>query len=502
MTEQLTPALILGILGAYFFMLLLISYFTGKDSSNDSFFLARHQSPWYLVAFGMIGASISGVSFISVPGEVYYNKFAYFQLVIGYLLGYFLIGTVLMPLYYRQQLTSIYAYFDGRFGTVSHKTASAFFLLSRSVGSALRLYLMAIVLQTFVMEAFGIPFWLTVLVTIFLIWTYTFRGGIRTIVFTDTFQTFFLLSALVMTVVLVLQNIPLTSGQLLDSLNESGLMRIFFFEDALGGKLYFWKQFLGGAAIALTMSGMDQDIMQKNLTCKNIGEAQKNMFWFSLLLAFVNFLFLLLGALLYIYVAETDGIDLPMRLVNGELRIATDLVYPTIALKYMPAIVGIFFILGIIASTYASSDSALAALTTSFCVDFLDFEKRSQRGEDTVRMRHWVHIGFSILLFLIVMLFWYWNNQTVIFLVLRLAGFTYGPLMGLFAFGLMTRRQLRDAWVPVVCIVSPLLTYLIDINSREWLNGYVFGFELLLVNGLITFSGLWLLSLRKQRADE
>lgn len=494
MTNQLSPALILGILAAYFFMLLLISYFTGKDSSNDSFFLAKHKSPWYLVAFGMIGASISGVSFISVPGEVYYNKFAYFQLVLGYLVGYFTIAMVLMPLYYRLQLTSIYTYFEGRFGKVSYKTGSAFFLLSRSVGSALRLYLMAIVLQTFVMEAFGVPFWLTVLVTIFLIWTYTFKGGIRTIVFTDTFQTFFLLTALVMTVVLVIKNIDLTFGQLIDSLFESGLTKTFYFDDPVSDKLYFWKQFLGGAAIAVTMSGMDQDIMQKNLTCKNIGEAKKNMFWFSTLLVVVNLLFLLLGALLYIYVAEADSVDLPVRIVNGDVRIATDLVYPTIALKYLPPIVGIFFILGIIASTYASSDSALAALTTAFCIDFLNFDKRAEKGEDTVRIRHMVHIGFSLLLFLIVLLFWFWNDQTVIYLVLRLAGFTYGPLLGLFAFGLLTKRPVRDKLVPVICLLSPVLTYLIDLNSKTLFNGYVFSYELLLVNGLITFAGLALLS--------
>lgn len=502
MTNQLTPALILGILAAYFIMLLLISYFTGKDSSNDSFFLAKHKSPWYLVAFGMIGASISGVSFISVPGEVYYNKFAYFQLVLGYLVGYFTIAMVLMPLYYRLQLTSIYTYFEGRFGTISYKTGSAFFLLSRSVGSALRLYLMAIVLQTFVMEALGVPFWLTVLVTIFLIWTYTFKGGIRTIVFTDTFQTFFLLSALVMTVVLVIKNIDLTFGQLIDSLFESGLTKTFYFDDPVPDKLYFWKQFLGGAAIAVTMSGMDQDIMQKNLTCKNIGEAKKNMFWFSMLLVVVNLLFLLLGALLYIYVAEADSVDLPVRIINGDVRIATDLVYPTIALKYLPPIVGIFFILGIIASTYASSDSALAALTTAFCIDFLNFDKRAGKGEDTVRIRHMVHIGFSLLLFLIVMLFWFWNDQTVIYLVLRLAGFTYGPLLGLFAFGLLTKRPVRDKLVPVICLLSPVLTYLIDLNSKTLFNGYVFSYELLLVNGLITFAGLGLLSVGKKVAND
>ncbi|MEK7255770.1 MAG: sodium:solute symporter [Bacteroidota bacterium] len=507
---NLTPGLILGIIALYFLALISISLLTGRDSSNENFFTARKHSPWYLVAFGMIGASISGVSFISVPGEVGAGKFGYYQVVLGYLVGYFVIAAVLMPVYYRMNLVSIYTYLDRRFGVASYKTGSAFFLLSRTIGSALRLYLMAIVLQEFVTKplflqsiqtglnlspaaADGQLFFLTVFITIFLIWTYTFRGGIRTIVFTDTFQTLFLVSAFVLTAILLAQYLDLSLVGAFEKVSEGGYSKMFFFEDGWSGTKTFWKQFLGGAAICIAMSGLDQDIMQKNLTCKNLGEAQKNMFWFSGMLALVNLFALFLGAFLFIYAAE-KGIEIPTRLVNGELKPATDLLYPTIALQHLPMIVGVLFVLGIIASTYASSDSALAALTTSFCIDFLNFEKRGAAGENTVGLRTKVHIGFSFLLLLVVLLFWILNDRTVIDLVLRLAGYTYGPLLGMFAFGLLTKRQVWDRLVPVVCIASPLLTYVVNANSQAWLGGYKFGYELLIFNGLVTFLGIWAIS--------
>lgn len=480
MINQLTPTIIVGIIVAYFLVLMLISYVTGRNTDNTDFFLAGRQSPWYLVAFGMVGATLSGVTFISVPGWVAASQFSYMQMVLGYLLGYFVIATVLMPMYYRLNLTSIYTYLDQRFGNASYKTGAGFFILSRTIGASFRLYLVAIVLQQFVMESFGIPFWATVLITILLIWIYTFQGGIKTIVWTDTLQTFCMLSAVILTVIAIGQKMDLSFSGLVQTVSDSPYSQTFFFEGGWSDPKNFIKQFLAGASMAIVMTGLDQDMMQKNLSCKSIGDAQKNMFWFSIALVIAKLLFLSLGALLFIY-ANQVGITIPER---------TDLLYPTIALNHLSPFIGIMFLLGLIAAAYSSADSALTALTTSFCIDFLDFEKEEKSAAVQKQIRLKVHIGFSILLFFVILLFWLFNDDAVIAAIFTVANYTYGPLLGLYTFGFFTNRKVNDSLVPYICIAAPILTYLINANSELLLFGYKFGFELLILNGLLTFLGL------------
>jgi Na+/proline symporter len=477
----MTPLLVISIITVYFLVLILISHFTSKGADTTTFFTANRQSPWYLVAFGMIGASLSGVTFISVPGNVGKIGFGYFQVVLGYLVGYWVIIGVLMPLYYRLNLISIYTYLEQRFSFWSYKTGAFFFLVSRTIGSSLRLYLAATVLQLFLFDAWNVPFVVTVATTIVLIWIYTFRGGIKTIVWTDTFQTLFLVSAVAISVYIISQRLNYSFTDLISIIGDSPYTKIFYFQD-VNSPLYFWKQFLGGAFIAITMTGMDQEIMQKNLTCKNLGEAQKNMFWFSLILVFVNLLFLTLGALLYIYSTQ-HGLSIPA---------ATDELYPTLALNEFGLVAGVFFLLGITASSYASADSALAGLTTSFCIDFLNFKHKPEQQKQ--KQKFIVHLSFSILFLIIIVIFKEINERSVIDAVLNIAGYTYGPLLGLFSFGLFSKRQVRDKLVPIICVLSPILSYLISTNSEQLFNGYKFSIEILIVNGLITFIGLWLIS--------
>ena len=491
MINQLTPSIIIGIVVVYFLLLMLISYLTGKHSDNADFFIAGRKSPWYLVAFGMVGASLSGVTFISVPGWVGASQFSYMQMVFGFLLGYFVIATVLMPMYYRMNLTSIYTYLEERFGMASYKTGAGFFLLSRTIGASFRLYLVAIVLQQFVMNAFGIPFWATVLLAILLIWIYTFKGGIKTIVITDTLQTFCMLAAVILTIFAVGNKLNLSFGDLVDTVKDSAYAQMFFFEGGWADSKNFFKQFFAGAFIAIVMTGLDQDMMQKNLSCKNIGEAQKNMFWFTIVLVFANLLFLSLGALLFIYAGQV-GIDIPEK---------TDLLYPTIALQYLSPTIGIVFLLGLIAAAYSSADSALTALTTSFCVDFLNFEKSEASEDEKKRTRFKVHIGFSILLFFVILIFWFINDDAVIAAIYTVASYTYGPLLGLYAFGFFANRRINDRLAPYVCLAAPILTYIINANSELLLFGYKFGFELLILNGLLTFLGLWAISYPMEREE-
>jgi SSS family transporter len=462
---------------------MVIAYITSRNADTQTFFTANKKSPWYLVAFGMIGTSLSGVTFISVPGNVGNTQFAYFQFVLGNLVGYLIIATVLMPLYYRLNLISIYTYLEQRFGFWSYKTGSFFFLLSRTIGAAFRLFLVAAVLQIGVFGHWGIPFSINVLITIFLIWIYTFQGGIKTIVWTDTFQTFFLVSAVAISVYLISQELGLTMSQMVRTVSESDYGQIFHW-DPKSGK-YFWKQFMAGAFIAIAMTGLDQDLMQKNLTCKNLQDAQKNMLSFCSVFVVVNLLFLTLGALLYLF-AQNRGIAIPER---------TDYLYPTLALGHFGLLAAIFFLLGITASSYASADSALAALTTAFCIDFLNFDKRTEEERKKLKFR--VHVGFSVLLYLIILLFEALNDNNVVTAVFTAAGYTYGPLLGLFAFGMLTKLPVRDKWVPLICLLSPILCYIINKNSEAWLGGYKFGFEILILNGLLTFIGLLLLSKRR-----
>jgi SSS family transporter len=483
----MNPILVVSILVIYFGVLLVIAYLTSRNADTQTFFTANKKSPWYLVAFGMIGTSLSGVTFISVPGNVGATQFTYFQFVLGNLVGYFVIATVLMPLYYRLNLVSIYTYLEQRFGFWSYKTGSFFFLLSRTIGAAFRLFLVAAVLQIGVYGQWGIPFWVNVLITIFLIWVYTFQGGIKTIVWTDTFQTFFLVSAVIISVYLISQELELSLEKLITTVSQSDYGQIFNWE--VKSSKYFWKQFMAGIFIAIAMTGLDQDLMQKNLTCRNLQDAQKNMFSFCTVFVFVNLLFLTLGALLYLY-AQNKGIALPER---------SDYLYPTLALQHFGLLAAVFFLLGITASSYASADSALAALTTAFCIDFLDFEKRPET--ERKRIKFMVHIGFSVLLFLIILLFEAINDASVVSAVFTAAGYTYGPLLGLFAFGMLTKLPVRDKFVPYVCLLSPIVCYIINRNSEAWLGGYKFGFEILILNGFLTFLGLLLLSKRKTSTE-
>lgn len=490
-----TP-LIISVLVAYFSVLIFISYLTSRNADSTTFFTGNKQSPWYLVAFGMIGASLSGVTFISVPGKVFSEGMAYYQIVLGYVLGYVVIAQILMPLYYRLNVTSIYEYLSKRFGIVSYKTGASFFILSRTLGSATRLYLATIVLQLFLFQDLGVPYWLTAVITVALIWVYTFKGGIKTIVYTDTFQTFFLISAVVICTIIISQALHVDIFGLFDKIsatsaaNGESMSKIFYFDDPLA-KTYFPKQFFGGMFLAIAMTGLDQDLMQKNLTCRTIKDAQKNMYSFTAVLVVTNFLFLLLGGALFVY-AASKGVALPMA---GD-KVITDHVFPTLALNNFGTIAGIFFLLGITASSYASADSALAALTTGFCIDFLNFNKREEKQKQ--RLKLIVHIGFSVLFLLIILgtkSYVDSNPDTdLIGLILTIAGYTYGPLLGLFSFGIFTKRKLMEIGVPLVCIAVPLVCYWLDKNSTELFNGYNFGYELLIVNGLLTFLGLWIIS--------
>ncbi len=489
MIQQLTPGVILSIISAYFLLLIIISWFTSRDSSNESFFLAGRQSPWFVVAFGMIGASLSGVTFISIPGAVgagaENQAFSYMQIVLGYLLGYVVIALVLLPLYYRLNLTSIYSYLEQRLGFFAYKTGAAYFLLSRAIGSSFRLFLVAIVIQRFVMDAYGIPFWLTVLATIALIWVYTFRGGIKTVVWTDTLQTFCMITSVILTIVYIGQSLEMDAWGLTAMIRNSEYSQVFFFKGGWNDPNNFFKQFFSGALITIVMTGLDQDMMQKNLTCRSLRDAQKNMFTFSFILIFVNLLFLALGALLYLYAANV-GLDIPER---------SDQLYPTIAIQHLAPVAGIVFILGLIAAAYSSADSTLTALTTSFCIDFLDLYNQDRSEADKKRIRMMVHVGMSFLLFFIVLFFAALNNTAVINQLFKAAGYTYGPLLGLFSFGILLRRQTPDTWVVVaICVAAPVLSFVIDTYSEQWFNGFKFGFLILAFNGLLTFLGLLAIS--------
>jgi SSS family transporter len=480
----MTPGLVISVIGGYFFILIVISYFTSKNADTRVFFTANKQSPWFLVAFGMIGASLSGVTFISIPGEVVRTQFAYFQIVLGYILGYMVIIYVLLPLYYKMNLVTIYTFLKRRFGFWSYKTGAVFFLISRLIGASFRLFLVALVLQLFLFDAWGVPFEITVILTILLIWIYTFKGGIRTIVWTDTLQTLFMLAAVVITIYIIGQDLGLTFSGLTQSVIQSDYSQIFVWE--WRPETSFYKQFLAGIFITISMTGLDQDMMQKNLTCRNLKDAQKNMLWFSIILVFVNLLFLSLGALLFIY-AEANGIAVPAR---------TDQLYPMLARDYFTLFAGFAFLLGIIAAAYSSADSALTAMTTSFCVDILEFDHKPEREKKKIRMM--VHISMSFIMLIIIIIFQLIQDESVITTLFRAAGYTYGPLLGLFAFGLTTKLQLRDLWVVPICILAPALSYIFNLYSEQILFGYRAGFEILLINGGLTYLGLLIISKWKE----
>lgn len=486
----MTPTNILLLIGGYFLLLILISYLTGKNDTNDDFFKAGNQSPWYLVAFGMVGASLSGVTFISVPGWVADSQFSYLQVVMGYVVGYFIVAFVLLPIYYKWNLTSIYEYLAKRFGTVSHKVGAISFFVSRVLGAAFRLFLVAIVLQQFVFDDLNVPFEVTVTISILLIWVYTYKGGIKTIVWTDTLQTLFMLLSVGFSIYFILNELDWSVSEFFAS-NELKQYSKTFFTDDIFASNHFLKSFFGGMFITICMTGLDQDMMQKNLTCKNLGDAKKNMISFSLTLGVVTFVFMMLGALLFIY-ADKFGIGIP--LMDGKPK--TDLLFPQIALKSNLGIaVGVTFMLGLIAAAYSSADSALTSLTTSFCIDFLDIEKKAVDRQKKIRKS--IHIWMSLLLIVVVIIFKYVLDTNVIDGLLKAAGYTYGPLLGLFSFGILTKFQVKDKYVWLVALLSVFSTVGLSNIPSESLGGYVFGYELLPLNGLFTFFGLWLIREKK-----
>jgi SSS family transporter len=482
----MSSSLILTLLLGYFLVLIIISYITGKNDSNVDFFKAGKQSPWYLVAFGMIGASLSGVTFISVPGWVEASQFSYFQVVLGYMVGYVVVAFVLLPVYYKLNLTSIYEYLFQRFGFVSHKTGAFFFFISRVLGAAFRLYLVAIVLQQFVFSEWNVPFEITVIISILLIWIYTFRGGIKTIVWTDTLQTLFMITAVVLSIYFITNSLGCSFSEFLES-EELKSYSTIFNTDSILDKNYFLKSFFGGLFITICMTGLDQDMMQKNLTCKSLKDAQKNMLSFSVVLTLVTFLFMLLGALLFIY-AKQNNIAIP--LLDGKPK--TDLLFPEIALNSGLGItLGITFILGLIAAAYSSADSALTSLTTSFCVDILDMKDKSEQQQKSIRKK--THIAMSVLLVVVIIAFKYILNSNVINSLLTVAGYTYGPLLGLFAFGIFTTYKINDRYVWMVALASVTIVFMLGSIPADYIGGYVIGYELLPLNGLFTFLGLILI---------
>ena len=482
----MSSSIILTVIFLYFLGLFIISNLTTGNDDNQTFFSANKESPWYLVAFGMVGASLSGITFISVPGDIGSTQFTYFQVVLGYLFGYFVVALLLLPIYYKLNLTSIYEYLKVRFGKVSHKTGAFFFFLSRITGASFRLYLVAIVLQQFVFNELNIPFEITVVLSVLLIWIYTFRGGIKTIVWTDTLQTSFMIVSVILSIYLINQSLNWTFIDFINS-DELKTYSNFLVTDSFLEKNYFLKSFIGGMFITICMTGLDQDMMQKNLTCKSLKEAQKNMIVFSIVLVVVTFIFLLLGALLFIY-SEKFGIMIPK--LNGSAN--TDLLFPEIALNSnLGSLIGITFLLGLIAAAYSSADSALTSLTTSYCVDIIDIKDKTQEYQTKIRKR--AHLVMSSILVLVIIIFDNYLNRSVIDGLLVLAGYTYGPLLGLFSFGIFTNYKVNDQYVWIVTIFSVILVSFLANLDPSYLGGYKIGYELLPINGLITFLGLILI---------
>lgn len=481
----MTPLLTGLLVAAYFMILMVISHVTGRKSNNEDFFVGSRQSPWYIVSIGMIGASLSGVTFISVPGWVNATQFSYLQMVLGYFLGYLTIAHVLLPVYYRLNLTSIYTYLQGRFGNFSYKTGAWLFLVSRTIGASARLYLMANVLQISLFNALGIPFAVTVFITIALIWLYTFRGGIKTIIWTDTLQTVFMLTSVIITIAYIAKSMDLNAAGVVELIGKSELSKVFVFDD-WSSKQHFVKQFFSGAFITIVMTGLDQDMMQKNLSCKNLKDAQKNMKWYGFAFVPTNVLFLSLGVLLYTF-ANQQGMTLPER---------SDDLFPMIVNSgALPAVVGVFFIIGLIAAAYSSADSALTSLTTSFAVDILGSSRNGRTL--TKKTRIIIHLCISVVLMLVIILFRILKADSIISTIFTLAGYTYGPLLGMYAFGLFSKFQVRDRLVPAVALIAPIVTGILDFNTLNWF-GFELGFEKLMLNGALMFVGLLIISRNAQ----
>ncbi len=495
----------------YFVLLLGVAYFTSRNSNNESFFIGNRNSNWMLVAFGMIGTSLSGVTFVSVPGGVGdvsdqgFKGFAYMQVAIGYLIGYAVIAFILLPLYYRLNLTSIYNYLLQRFGKITYKTGALFFIISRTVGATARLYLVINVLQFFILDKLGVPFVVTAAVILLMILLYTFEGGVKTIVYTDTLQTTLMISGLIICIVYILNSLNLSTGEALTELNSTGYLNIF--NTDVNSKGFFGKQILGGAFITIAMTGLDQEMMQKNISVKRLGDSQKNVITLAVILVCVLFLFLLLGGLLYLYGnangavykdVMVDGKMVKHFILNGE-NVIGDKAFPSIILSYFPPAVGIMFIIALISALFPSADGALTALTSSFCIDIIGLKERDDLNEaQKKRLRLWVHLSFTVIFLACIMVFKILNDNSIIDIILDLAGYTYGPLLGLFAFGIFTRKQLPDTLaVTAVCLIAPVISYILSVNAKTWFGGYQIGIELLIINGLLTFLGLWAISAKK-----
>ncbi|MFN2457422.1 MAG: sodium:solute symporter [Chitinophagaceae bacterium] len=486
----MSPILLFSFVIGYFLLLLVVAYYTSRNSNNESFFIGNRRSNWMLVAFGMIGTSLSGVTFVSVPGAVGKplangmgtEAFSYFQIVIGYIIGYVIIAFVLLPLYYRLNLTSIYNYLSKRLGVFSYKTGASFFILSRTLGATARLYLVVAILQDAILASFGIPFWLTTVIILFMILLYTFEGGVKTIVWTDTLQTSCMLLGLVICIFYVLNSLNLDFGEGVSALADKGYTKIFFTDP--GSRLFFLKQILAGAFITITMTGMDQEMMQKNISVKTLGDSQKNMLTFSGILLVVNFLFLFLGGLLYLYAGANN------------IAATGDKLFPGIALQQgVPPLISVIFIIALISALFPSADGAITALTSSFCIDILGMKRRQDWTEkEKKRIRQTVHLGFAAIFLLFVMIFYKVNNTSMIGLILKVAAYTYGPLLGLFAFGILTKRSVADKYVPIIAILSPLICFVIDKYQKQIFGTFEVGLELIIINGFLTFIGLLVVS--------
>ena len=492
----MSSTIILFVFVLYTLLLFLVSHFTSRQSDNAAFFRGNRNSPWFVVAYGMIGASLSGVTFMSVPGGVYTGQFTYMPLVLGYVLGYAVIALVLLPLYYRLNLTSIYTYLNMRFGPRSEKTGAAFFILSRLLGSALRMYLVVFVLYEFVFKDWGVPFWVPAVIFIAIILLYTFKGGIKTVVWTDTLQTTFLLLAAFMTAWYILRNLDISLGDLMKAASEKGYTKMF--ETDWTHNKFWLKQLLAGMFITITMTGLDQDMMQKNLTCKNLRDAQKNVMTSSLLFVIVNALFLCLGAAL-IYYAQATGFQLP---VNEAGVVVNDKIFPSVAFS-LSKFTAVVFVIGLVAAGYSSADGTLTALTTTFCFDFMHFDKKALTEAQITKRRKWIHVAFAMLYLLVIIAFRPFHNESLIDKVFDIAGFTYGPLLGLYSFGLFVKsRRANDKAVPFIAVASPIVSFLLKQYSRELFFGYQFGFEILIINGLLTFLALLAFSRKEKTATK
>ena len=496
----MSPVLLFSFVLGYFLLLLGVSMYTARNATNESFFIGNRNSNWMLVAFGMIGTSLSGVTFVSVPGTVgnisgvSYNGFSYFQVVLGYILGYMVIAYVLIPLYYKLNLTSIYHYLDQRFGRESYKTGALFFIISRTFGATARLFLVINVLQIFILDEMGVPFVLTSAIILFMILLYTFKGGVKTIVYTDTLQTTFMLAGLIICIVYILTQIDLSFLQVIDSMQEKGYTKLWITN--FNSKSHVLKNIIGGAVIAIAMTGLDQEMMQKNISVRTMKDSQKNILTFTTIMVIVNLLFLFLGGLLYLYTTLNGGAyDGNQLLFEGKNVIGDDL-FPTIALFHLPPAIGVIFIIALISALFPSADGALTALTSSFCIDILGIRRQSGLTEEKQkRTRIFVHLSFAIIFLICVMVFKWINNKSIIGIILDLAGYTYGPLLGLFSFGMITKRILPKGYgVTVVCLLAPAICYALGKAAPSLFNEYQIGFEMLLINGMLTFFGLWLLS--------